>query len=335
MLNWGLLGGALGIYVCYSLYGLAQEEIMTTKFGTEQEMFKETTFLLLFQTLCNALFAYLTLLFTREPPMSTSMFAFAPPAFFYIAAMYTSNVALQYIDYPTQVLGKSCKPLSVLLVGTVMTRSLLPTAKYVSVVLISAGIVLFSLQKVKKGGVDEMSDTQLLYGRALIFVSLLSDGLTGALQDALVGSKRPSAYHLMLWNNLWAAAYLAVVAAFSSGVMKGVAFASRHPSLVPMMVSFALTSAAGQMFIYYTVRHHGSLVCTMLTTTRKFFTILLSVFWFGHELSRTQWTAVAVVFVGIALDDSFSAKKKHAAPTGAHKPDSSAVQQQHEPRKSD
>jgi UDP-galactose transporter B1 len=44
--------------------------------------------------------------------MSTPVLSFAPPAFFYIAAMYTSNVALQYIDYPTQVLGKSCKPLS-------------------------------------------------------------------------------------------------------------------------------------------------------------------------------------------------------------------------------
>jgi hypothetical protein len=33
---------------------------MTTKFGLEQETFKETTFLLMFQTLCNALFAYLS-----------------------------------------------------------------------------------------------------------------------------------------------------------------------------------------------------------------------------------------------------------------------------------
>ena len=101
-----------------------------------------------------------------------------------------------------------------------------------------------------------------------------------------------------------------------------------------MMAAFALTSAAGQMFIYYTVRHYGSLVCTMITTTRKFFTILvrcrasagsaterapparqLSVFWFGHKLSVVQWVAVAVVFLGIAIDDSFAAKSKtkHAA----------------------
>jgi hypothetical protein len=42
------------------------------------------------------------LLITKERS-STQVLAFAPPAFFYIAAMYSSNMSLQFIDYPTQV----------------------------------------------------------------------------------------------------------------------------------------------------------------------------------------------------------------------------------------
>jgi UDP-galactose transporter B1 len=198
-----------------------------------------------------------------------------------------------------------------LLVGTIISRKLFPTAKYVSVVLITAGISMFMLQKVKKGSGDESDDASQFYGRTLIFVSLLCDGLTGSLQDALVGNSKPSAYHLMMWNNLWAVCYLLIGALFTGGIINGLHFAARHPSVIPMMAAFALTSAAGQMFIYYTVRHYGSLVCTMVTTTRKFFTILLSVLWFGHHLSLLQWIAVAIVFAGIAIDDSFAAKKAH------------------------
>jgi UDP-galactose transporter B1 len=39
-----------------------------------------------------------------------------------------------------------------------------------------------------------------------------------------------------------------------------------------------------------------------MTTTRKFFTLLLSVVLFGHVLTVLQWQAVAVVFSGLALD---------------------------------
>jgi hypothetical protein len=53
---------------------------------------------------------------------TTSPLPFAPLGLVYILAMFFSNLSLQYIDYPSQVLGKSCKPLAVLLVGTLVWR---------------------------------------------------------------------------------------------------------------------------------------------------------------------------------------------------------------------
>lgn len=201
-----------------------------------------------------------------------------------------------------------------LLIGTLLWRRLFPTAKYVAVLLITAGISLFMLQKVKKGGSTSsvVDDDAVLIGRLLLLGSLACDGITGALQDALVGARRPSAYHLMMWNNLWASFYLGAALLVTGGLARGYAFAATHPALVGMMAAFALTSAAGQMFIYYTVRWHGSLVCTMVTTTRKFFTILLSVLLYGHVLAATQWLAVAVVFAGLGIDIVFSSRAKKA-----------------------
>jgi UDP-galactose transporter B1 len=43
-------------------------------------------------------------------------------------------------------------------------------------------------------------------------------------------------------------------------------------------------------------------VLTVATTTRKFFTILASVLWFGHALSLTKWFAVGLVFAGLSIE---------------------------------
>ena len=65
------------------------------------------------------------------------------------------------------------------------------------------------------------------------------------------------------------------------------------------LVLFCLCGAIGQLFIFFTIRRFGSLVTTIVTTTRKFFNILLSVLWLGNPLLTQQWMAVAMVFSGL------------------------------------
>ena len=48
---------------------------------------------------------------------TTSEVKYALCACSYLGAMVSSNTALQYVNYPTQVLGKSCKPIPVMLLG--------------------------------------------------------------------------------------------------------------------------------------------------------------------------------------------------------------------------
>jgi len=53
------------------------------------------------------------------------------------------------------------------------------------------------------------------------------------------------------------------------------------------------------------VTHFGPLTCSVVTTTRKFFTILGSVLIFRHPLTALQWTATLLVFAGLSLDSAF------------------------------
>ena len=44
-------------------------------------------------------------------------------AFTYLTAMVSSNKALLWVNYPTQVIGKSCKPIPVMILGKLVAIS--------------------------------------------------------------------------------------------------------------------------------------------------------------------------------------------------------------------
>ena len=47
-----------------------------------------------------------------------------------------------------------------------------------------------------------------------------------------------------------------------------------------------------------TVVYFGPLTCSIITTTRKFFTILASVILFANPISPLQWVGTVLVFLG-------------------------------------
>lgn len=55
------------------------------------------------------------------------------------------------------------------------------------------------------------------------------------------------------------------------------------------LLAFSLASAVGQNFIFYTITSFNPLVMTTITTTRKFFTIVFSVIFYGHAIGTRQW----------------------------------------------
>jgi len=78
-----------------------------------------------------------------------------------------------------------------------------------------------------------------------------------------------------------------------------------------------LTVAVWQHFIFVTISTFGPLTCSIITTTRKFFTILSSVILYQHPITVVQWFGTILVFVGLLLDTVFG-KERRALPI-AHK----------------
>jgi drug/metabolite transporter (DMT)-like permease len=87
-----------------------------------------------------------------------------------------------------------------------------------------------------------------------------------------------------------------------STCVRQVQFCIDYPEVGKNVLIFAVLSAVGQLFIFYSLLLFDSLVLSTITTTRKFLTIVISVVFHGNVLSPVQWMAVAMVFGAIMYD---------------------------------
>merc|ERR1712019_247072 len=79
----------------------------------------------------------------------------------------------------------------------------------------------------------------------------------------------------------------------------GIAFILGNPAILPKVLAFGVCSAIGQSFIFFVVSEYGPLKNATVTTTRKIFSVLLSIFLKGHALATMGWVGIALGSIGI------------------------------------
>ncbi|XP_046542871.1 solute carrier family 35 member B1-like [Haliotis rubra] len=299
-----------GIFVCYFYYGILQEKITKGKYGEgeSQEKFRFTLALVFVQCIINAIFALCARKIFQQERDSTPRTLYAVCSLTYLGAMLASNHALQHVAYPTQVLGKSIKPIPVMILGVLLARKRYPMAKYFCVLLIVMGVAMFMYKD--QGHKAKGDHSGLGIGEFLLLVSLTLDGLTGASQDKMRTEHKTGAYSMMLFVNAFSIIWLAIGLVTTGEGLEFLSFAGRNPSVYYNMIAFSIASALGQTFIFITVTTFGPLTCSIVTTTRKFFTILGSVLIFGNPMLSRQWVGTLLVFIGLGLDSVYGKEKK-------------------------
>lgn len=303
-----LLFYAGGIFIMYFYYGVLQEEITKTEYGPKKEKFVYAQSLLVFSCIMNAVFAKLMLsTFLKQGVDTTRRSYYVISSMTYLGAMLASTISLQFVNYTTQVVGKSCKPIPVLVLGVLIGGKRYPLVKYLCILVVVLGVGLFIY---KDGKAAKSSQGNIGTGEILLLVSLVLDGLTGAVQERMKTEHQTRSGHMMLMTNLWSTFYLIGAQLFTQEVWSFIAFVQRYPHLLPNILLFALTGALGQTLIFRTVSEYGPLPCSVVTTTRKFFTVLGSVIIFNNPLGTRQWIGVVLVFAGLLSDAYFGKTSK-------------------------
>ena len=127
------------------------------------------------------------------------------------------------------MLGKSAKPIPVLILGVLLGKKHYPPMKYLIVLLIVVGVAVFLYRDDKKEEPSGVHSWRLFHflglGELLVvgcpffsssflcyaltqFLSLTLDGVTGAIQERLRQNYSTSAYHMMFSVNVYASLYL-------------------------------------------------------------------------------------------------------------------------------
>ena len=148
---------------------------------------------------------------------------------------------------------------------------------------------------------------------------------TKALNPDAAGPKRPSLHESMMWTNASGGIVALVLALLTGHMVGGIKFAIAHPEVLYSICLFSMASAVGQNFIFYVVTQFNPLVLTTVTTTRKIFSTLYSVFRNpANSLNTMQWSGCSLVFAGLLGD--IVRKYLPAAPKAAPPPPPPAVE---------
>lgn len=171
--------------------------------------------------------------------------------------------------------------------------------KVMFVIIIVIGVAVFIYEDKKK----KLPGEDLIFGTGLIIVSLLFDGLCAAKEERMRSVAKPTALHFMFYLSLWSTIYHAIGVMAICELPKFIDFVTHHPEIIKYIVANIVCTTFGQLFIMSMLSSFGALPVSIATTTRKLFTVILSVIFYPDErVTLQKWIAVAVVFGTLLLD---------------------------------
>lgn len=153
--------------------------------------------------------------------------------------------------------------------------------KYLVVSMVTAGITMFMFfgteaerpkhSKGKGKGASGAADS--IIGVVYLLVNLAIDGATNSTQDEIFARYRVTGQQMMFWMNVMCTCltaslislplpYIPVLHPTSIGrsdLSLAVEFVRDHPGIIVPLIQFAITGALGQLFIFETLQHFGSL----------------------------------------------------------------------------
>ena len=147
---------------------------------------------------------------------------------------------------------------------------------------------------------DKASTTTELLGVAMLALYIGADSFTSQWQSR-VYRQHPEVdqFQMMFAVNSWSIIMTLAALVASNELVTTLHFLSQNHAAILDNILIAITSATGQLFIYYTIRKFGPVVFTIIMTTRQMFSMILSTIAFGHALGILSWVGAAFVFGAI------------------------------------
>lgn len=311
-----------GLMGSYLTWGVLQEKIMTQEYVNADKKkvhFKDSQFLVFTNRVLGFMITAVYLTAKRQLRQRAPLYKFSYASFSNIMSAWFQYEALKFVSFPTQVLAKSCKIIPVMLMGKIISRNKYEFYEYITAIMISVGMIFFLT-----GSTDESKTTAIttLTGVLLLTFYMIFDSFTSNWQGELFKTYSMSSIQMMCGVNLFSTLFTAASLFMQGGFYSSLQFAAEHPKFVLDCIVLSISSAIGQLFIFYTIATFGAVVFTIIMTLRQAIAILLSCWIYKHSISGLGIFGVVVVFLAIFLrvycNQRLKAiKRRHAAADAA------------------
>lgn len=286
--------------ISYLTWGVLQEKIMTREYtaldGKKRAFFKDSQFLVFANRFLALIIASLYLLVKQQTRHRAPLFKYSYASFSNIMSAWLQYEALKFISFPTQVLAKSCKIIPVMIMGRIISRNKYEYYEYIVAVAISIGMIFFL-----SGSYDHSKHTPMttITGLFLLSMYMVFDSFTSNWQSEIFKSYGITSIQMMCGVNLFSSLFTASSLFVQGGFAEGIQFASEYPKFLADCVVLSISSAVGQLFIFFTIAKFGAVVFTIIMTLRQAIAILLSCLIYKHNISLLGVFGIIIVFLAI------------------------------------
>jgi len=147
-------------------------------------------------------------------------------------------------------------------------------------------------------------------GLLFIGLSLFFDGLLSDLQNRFKQKNKVNGWQLMELMNTYASLAAIAFSMVSLELFHLIKYLQEYPDVINQLLLMGLLGAMGQSFIFYTIANFSPLILSIITSCRKFMTVIASILYYSHPVNDNQKYAIALVFGGIAVEMFLGKKKK-------------------------
>jgi adenosine 3'-phospho 5'-phosphosulfate transporter B2 len=223
------------------------------------------------------------------------LLAYTPCALSNTISSWSQYASLRFVSFPAQTVFKSSKIIPVMIMGKILKGTQYPMREYLEAALITFGVAIFSLASKAS---DSNTTTQAI-GLIFMIVYITADCFTSQWQDKVYvtyGKNNVDPYQMMLGVNTSAIIITTAGLILSGDFPKVFEFFQANPNVFQYNIITAITSATGQLFIYYTIKEFGPIAFTIIMTVRQMISICISALLFGHTMSAVALVGATIVF---------------------------------------
>jgi adenosine 3'-phospho 5'-phosphosulfate transporter B3 len=295
---------SLIMFTCFGIHNLLQEAIMKTPGFTFGMMLGYME--VLGVTICS----YLERKYIkREKGRNASISSYSFLTICLLTSSALSNLSLNFINFPTKVIFRSCKLIPTMIIATFVNKRIFSSIEYICALSISLGLIIFT--------VVDWTLAPVFHPLGILFVSIsvFADAILPNMQEHLfrIGSSR---LEVTFFTNYFTLIMMTITSVMSGDMM----------NLIKLVLSDENQKGFGMLSLYMTVytfisyvavssfmlivKKYGGVTAVLLGTARKAMTLILSFCFFPKAFSIYYVVGTVLVLGGLLVGSIVKQQKK-------------------------